>query len=309
VAKRLKQIQLDEISLVSAPANRKKFYIIKEQKCPDCGGILKQMRIDEDEACTQLKCSECGRIIESSTIKEVFEMEDLMKIYKELTGDSEDFSEEQISILKAMKEETLNAIKGALNMLNKYKADMPKDLKDAVDVLAKYVTGKAPYPYPYPTKKDAEILDQLIEKHKKEVVELEKAGKKLSKDTIEKIRSVIKSLAGLPDAIKTLQSLLPEGEEVKKDTNEDDKSGELAEQVKKEFTDKLGEIVKSIEKMTEESKKTAEEVKKSAEDMDKRLTVLEEEKGIKKSIDGEGDDDEDEEAGNFPSITKALQNG
>ena len=87
MARNLSRIKIREVSLVNAPANRKKFLIIKEEKCPGCGGILKQLRIGEDDSCTQLKCSGCAKVYENSINKGGVVMDKLKELFKELTGE------------------------------------------------------------------------------------------------------------------------------------------------------------------------------------------------------------------------------
>ena len=164
MARKLEDIKLKEISLVSSPANRKKFFVIKEQKCPECGGILKQQRIDEDgKSCTQLKCSECGEIYKNSNEEESVKMKDFNELFKGVTD--EDITEEYEKIFKSLSDEVKTAMEGALTLFNKYKEDIPKDLWDAIGVISKHAIGT----YSHPVKKEEEVLNLLLEKYKKEI--------------------------------------------------------------------------------------------------------------------------------------------
>jgi len=171
----LLDINIDEISLVDVPAIRKKFLIVKKDK----NDMQKTSDKDQDN-------SDIENLIKEGKLK----MNELIEIYKSLTNDQENFTEQQLEIMKKLSPEAINALKGALNILNKFKGDFSQELKDAVAVLAKFIAK--PYPYPYPAKKSDE--------------DLEKAGKKISKDT----------LAAIKKAIGILKAALARGDDTKK---------------------------------------------------------------------------------------------
>ena len=285
MSRKLKDIKIKEISLVTSPANRKMFFFAKQDLkrdsegnyiCTNCENVLKQEIIDEDESCIQLECSECG--LKINIIKEKRnEMKELTEIYKSFT--EEDFSEEQTELAKELSEKSKGAITASLNMLNKYKADMPADLLDAIKTMTKYATGA----YSSPTKKSDDAIKEAVEKAEGELKdakeELEKAGKKLSKDTIEKIKAAVK-------ALESLKTLLPEDEIGKSDSPDKDFSEDI-KKMSETLDGKITKVVDLISKMAEESKKADEE---AAE----RLAVLEKEKGTRKGIDGNDDDDDDD---------------
>ena len=311
MARKLKRIKLHEISLVTAPANRRKFLIIKEEKCSDCGGILKQVRIGEDDSCVQLKCSECGTLVKRNLKKEGYKMEKLIVIFKQLMGDDfEEFTKEETLLLKALTDESTTALTEAITTLESYKGDMPETLLGAVGTVVKHAVGKAPNPYVVPESNDEGVLDKLLEKYKKDIEDLEKSGKKLSKDTVEKIKSAIKSLTDIPTVIEALQSLLPEDTSpVKKEEKDIDKTSVIVAGIKEEVTGALSEVNKAIEKIAEDNKTAMDGLKKSSDDVGKRLETLENEKGVKKSIDddGTGDDDKDiKKKGGWHTITDAM---
>jgi len=197
-------------------------------------------------------------------------MKDLKEQLKDLLG--EDFSEEEFEkAQKKLDEKVVNALKGALNILNKYKGDFPDELKKAVGILAKHAgygnsAQKSKEPY-----KLEEVLEVLEKTH------LEKAGAKLSKNTREQIQKAIDALKKLLDA--------------------DLKKGEGDGELKKE----LEEIKESIKKLGEKGKD--EDLKKELDKITKRLETIEKAKGIKKSIDGDEDGDGKEKpkwSGFFP---------
>ncbi|GAH67857.1 unnamed protein product, partial [marine sediment metagenome] len=138
------------------------------------------------------------------------ELKDLLDSYFD---EEVSFAPEEFEFEKAkLSDKALNALKGALNLINKYKKDFPDDLKDAVGVLAKY----ASYGYGYPAKKKEDDKD------------LKKSGELLSKGIVGKIKRII----------KTLNDLLPEGdrEDLKKSVVDEGKDAD------KEFKNALDEV-------------------------------------------------------------------
>jgi septal ring factor EnvC (AmiA/AmiB activator) len=174
--------------------------------------------------------------------------------------------------MKKLSPEAINSIKGALNILNKFKGDFSQELKDAVAVLAKFVAK--PYPYPYPAKKSDE--------------DLEKAGKKISKDTLKAIKKAIGILNGVlskgdetKEAISVLSALL--SEEEKKALKKADEA--------KEKDEKIDSVIKEATETKEKLEKDLGEKDKSISELTKRLETLEKAKGIKKQIEGQDEDD------------------
>jgi len=194
------------------------------------------------------------------------ELKELLDSYfgEEVSFDTEEFEKAKLS------DKALDALKGALNLINKYKKDFPDDLKDAVGVLAKY----ASYGYGYPAKKSDDNKD------------INKAGKTLSKDTVGRVKNVVKVFNELQSVIKALNELLPE-EDQKKLKKSDATDGKDADKEFKDALDEVTNIAKKLEKKLEEKDQTIEK-------LNKRLETVEKEKGIKKSIDGQdGDGDDD----------------
>lgn len=207
MARELKDIEIAELSLVDLPANKKKFLFFKARGegrgaggsaqgdggakfcvCPKCNYSEEHGKLGEGKTtpCAKIKCPECGTLMQGSDTKVLkgdkimdTEMQELLKSY---------FGEDvEIDFEKAeeLSDKALNAIKGALKLVNKYKTDFPDDLKKAVGVLAKY----AGYGYGYPAKKQ----------------DVEKSGAKFSKDTLEKLKKAIEALEalkGVPPELK-----------------------------------------------------------------------------------------------------------
>jgi len=305
MARELKEIEIEEISLVDAASNRKKFYIVKKddtkkqktQISINSDGTVKGTKIlmggeevkdlvdfsfsfymprsgDVDGLGKNISCS-YSKVTETedgfkhtdhfylSKSLEVKEgMKDLKEQLQELLG--EDFSEEDFEkAQKKLDEKVIGALKGALNILNKYKGDFPDELKKAVGVLAKHAgygaTQKSKEPY-----KLEEILEVLEKAH------LEKAGAKLSKSTRQQIQKAI-------DALTKLLEL---------DKKNTEGNGEL----KKELEEIKDSMKKLAGKLGEKGKD--EDVKEELGKITKRLETIEKIKGVKKSIDGDGSSEE-----------------
>ena len=218
------------------------------------------------------------------------ELKDLLDSYFD---EEVSFAPEEFELEKAeLSDKALNAIKGALKLISKYKADFPDDLKGAVGVLAKY----ASYGYGYPAKKKEEDKKGDKEGDK----DVEKSGKALSKDTVGKIKNVIKAINGLNSVIKALNDLLPEGdrEDLKKSVVD---KGKDANEEFKNALDGISDITKKLEKKLEEKDQTIEKLGKDLKEKDKgiselskRLETLEKDKGIKKTIEGQDDGGDDD---------------
>lgn len=249
--RKLKDIDVDEITLCESAANRKKFFILKSEDTMEefIKQLKKFMAPDEEE------------------------------------GDEEQaLTEKDIEKAEKLSDKAMTAIKGALNILNKYKADMPDDVLKAIQTLAKYAS------YGYPAKKE----------------DIDKAGAKLSKTTRDQIQKALDYVKESPKAIAVLKTLL--GQEVQKTEPTD---GDGDEKLSAETLAKLDRLAE-LEKAEAERKK-AEDDKKAQEDLDKKIEKKLEEmgvksKGVKKSIDGQdedkdaGDKDTDEEEDKFPSV-------
>ena len=167
--RKLVEIDVDEITLCGSAANRKKFFIKKmEEKVDDFIEELKKFMAEDDE------------------------------------DEKEMLTEEEIAKAEKLSEEVIKTVKGALNILNKYKADMPDDVLVAIKTLAKYAA------YGYPAMKE----DQEDKKDQENQEDVEKAGAKLSKSTREQISKILALIKESPKASNMLKTLL--GQEVQK---------------------------------------------------------------------------------------------
>lgn len=250
--RKLFDIDVDEITLCESAANRKKFFI-------------KKMEDNMEEFIKQLK---------------KFMAPD------EEEGDEEGaLTEEEIEKAEKLSDKAMTAIKGALNILNKYKADMPDDVLKAIQTLAKYAS------YGYPAKKE----------------DIDKAGAKLSKTTRDQIQKALDFIKESPKAIAALKALL--GQEVQKTEPGEGSDGEKLSSDTLVKLERLAELEKA-----EEERQKADQKKKADDYITKQVAKTLEEmgikkKGVKKSIDGQdkdtkddagGGDDDDEDP--YPSI-------
>ena len=225
MTKKLSEIEIDEISLVDLPAIRKKFVIIKNEKS-----------------------------------RQVIKMDELIKIFKAVNG-LEELSKEQEAALKALSEDEVKKYSGALEVLSKYKDELPKDLNKELSVLAKFGV------------REIKVVKETEE-------DLEKAGKKLSKDTLDIIGHAVKQLSGFTDAIDSLSKLLPSEDTEKMAT-------EKAEKEKVE-----NKINEAVTKAAEETKEELTKKDKSIKDLEEKVSKLEVEKGGKKSLEEETEEEE-----------------
>jgi len=312
--RKLKNIKVSEVSFVKNPASRKLFLFFKsleksgELVCPECGYKLDY---SGHRVPGRKKCPKCGTIMQCAAKKsegiqmpkdkhieavlESFEKEELEGIelekeYRDLLD--EEMDAEHIAKAKKMPTEALNAIKGAFRMLNKWKEHLPSELKSAVDALAKFASGKYPYPKPYKKSEDEEE-------------DVEKAGKRISKFVSGEIWA----------AIKRLQSLLPE--DFKKEQEMEDQEIDTTELLKSLHTLLTKEEGKEEgngddkEGDGEEDKgaSTESNLMKKLEEIGERLERVEKARGLKKGIeiDGEKKDDKedlkkDDEGDPWPSL-------
>jgi len=208
-------------------------------------------------------------------------MDEFIELLKSFMGeDDEEFklTEEDIAKAGKLDEKAIKAIQGALNILNKYKDVYPNDVLTAIKTLTKY----ASYGYSYPATKSMTDEDFI-----NELADVEKAGRKLSKATIEQLRKALEIIQGL---IKEKEDDITKGEELPPEVVE--KLEKLAEYEKAEK--------ERIEKERIEKEKKQEELIK---ELKERIEKLEKSKGIKKSIDGQDDDDDDKDKGvKWPSL-------
>lgn len=311
---KLEEIETEEISLVDVPANKRKFLFTKADTdgsdstvpngiltCPNCGH--QEALIDFVKNASEL-CPECGANLLSSDTEIIFKrrhiMDDtLLELFETLFEDDEDLTDEEVAQIekaeKKLPKEALNALKGALTMLNKYKAKFPDNVKEAINTLAKFATSG----YGYPAKKKDEDDD------------VEKAGAKLSKDTVSKLKKIIGLIEKAPEAIKLLKEMVP---------TEAKKSEEI-------LVDKLDQVIDAIGKLAETGEVEEEEdtdddegkkkkktkktgLEKQVEELSGVVKKIAEAKGLSKLLKGQGgkeeieEDEEDEELDQTKTKTK-----
>lgn len=198
------------------------------------------------------------------------------KFIKALKGfvedeDGDELTTEEIAKAEALGKEPREVIENALSTFEEYRESMPDDLLAATRILVK----------------QASIIDAPISKEA-----LEKAGATLSKANKAALTKVLDFLKGGGPAIASLQALL--GLKVEKTEQVVDDNGEKLSAETEAKLEKLEEFEKAekerIETEQAEIKKKAEEKEKELEE---RLEALEKQKGIKKSIDQKGDEDDE----------------
>jgi len=129
----LKDIHVEEVSLVGNPANNKRFFFFKQ---------------------------------------EIFKMDkELKEAIEEFTG--EELTDEKLEEISkaALKPKALTELKAALKILNQYKSDLPDDLADAISSLAKFLASATKTSYGYPAKKGNENIMADKEKDIRKTVE------------------------------------------------------------------------------------------------------------------------------------------
>jgi len=184
--------------------------------------------------------------------------------------DGDELTAEEIKKAEALAKEPKEIIENALNTFEEYRESMPDDLLAATRILVK----------------QASLID--VPTITKEA--LEKAGAALSKANKAALTKVLDFLKGSNPAIASLQALL--GLKVEKTEHVVDDDGEKLSDETVAKLEELEQFKKTekdrIEKEEKEEKKKADDENKDLED---RIEALEKQKGIKKSIDKQGDDD------------------
>jgi len=288
MTRKLKDIELHEVSLVDKAANKKKFLFFKQEGKPtpakklkkkiniviDSDGTIGGTKIainkDEIENMRDFNFSfwsneDTSRAVSCSYSKVIgtedgFSRSETFYLSKGDTKMDEKIQEqlheyfgkdEKIDFEKA---EDNAAVVKALETVNEYREDFPDDLKASVGMIAKQAGLYAP--------------SQKVEK-KEDKTDVEKAGAKLSKDTLKKIQ----------DALDALKSILPE---LKENTEKRDEVEKVIEDVTKRLD--------NIEKKKEDD--TQSKLAATLNEISKRLEVVEKGTGIKKSVEGQDDGDD-----------------
>lgn len=226
----LKDIDVDEISLVDAGAVRKKFYIKKRRS-----------------------------------------LMDLIELLKDFLGEDTELTDEEIEKAGKLSEEAAKAISSAVSALNKFKDDFPPEILSALKTLTKFAS------YGYPAKK-AEEVDFL-----KEMVDLEKAGARLSKATIEdlkKVAAIVEKLIGASE------------DKVKKAAGDKVDIDKLPDTVVARL-EKLDRIeAEAVEKKQKEKDKEFTDMKKDVGDVKDMLKKIAKGEPISKQLEEEEEDDD-----------------
>jgi hypothetical protein len=248
MARKLIDLEVEEVSLVDAAANRTKFAIIKR------------------------------RVI----------MDELTALLKALLG--EEVTDAELAKAKELPEDAMKAIKGALNILNKYKDEFPAEILSAIKSLAKFSS------YGYPEKKTEELSKE----------DVEKVGARLSKATLEELKKISTALDGVDlKAIKKIREIV---DGLIKDASILDKKlyDGLPEDVRARLI-KLDADEAEAQKKVQETTQT--EVVKAAiveaiKPLQAEIAELKKTKGITKSVKGQegGDKGEEDKSGFWPSL-------
>ena len=199
---------------------------------------------------------------------------ELKDLFTEFLGVPEAELELSLAKAKELSEAAAKAIKGALNILSKFKDELPDPVLEAVKVLGKFAS------YGYPEKKAAEPD-----------VDVEKVGARLSKATLEQLKSikdVIEKFLGEGPNMKKvkamLEDLIGKAEVIKQSGLSPEVVAQLAE------LDKLrAEKADELKKQDDKEKSDLKELLKKTQD---RLDKLEKSKG-KSAQAKDGDDDQD----------------
>jgi len=301
MGRKLKNISLQEISMVDKPASKKQFLFFKQEGKPapakklkkkiniviDSDGTVGGTKIQAngdtlgklrdfsfsfyrgDEIGSPVSCS-YSTLVETDdgfSRAETFYLSkgDLImdeEIKKQL---DEYFGEDAEVDFEKAEENT--AVVEALVTVNEYREELPDDLKKAVGTIAKQA---ALYHPSAPEKKEKDTI--------------KKAGAKLSKDTRDKLEAAMA-------ALESLKSILPTAE--KSDENDE---GDL----KKKIAD-LTKSITDIEKKKDET--TKEELTQTLDSLTARLKKVEETTGVKKSVVGQDDSTDDGTKKLWPSIS------
>lgn len=248
-------IEIDEVTLCKSPANRRKFFITKqEEPMKEFIEALKKFMADDED-----------------------------KVDEALTKD-------EIAKVEKLSDEDVKELKGALDELSNYDLkNIPNDGLTAIRTLAKKASfGQSPA--------KAKEIDFMSE-----IMDVTKAGARFSKATVEQLKKVrdmiIKLIGDRENAVSKKNKDL--SDEVK---------AELVELERLRTEDK-----ERIEKEQKEKDEAAEErIKKLEERLNKKdeeIETLQEQKGVKKSIDGPDDEEKkekkkgaDDEVDKFPSF-------
>jgi len=135
-------------------------------------------------------------------------MDELVKVLKEYLGVTDDKAE--VLVAKAdLSEKAVEALKKALEILKKYKADFPDDLKEAVDTVSKYAVSYYGYGSPEKDDKDTSVNKDKDKDIKKEDDKPNGQSTQEVKDArVDQLVTQVAELTKSLEAVKTLQDRL-----------------------------------------------------------------------------------------------------
>lgn len=202
-------------------------------------------------------------------------MDKLIQLYKALTG--QEITSEEI--------EKDDKLQQALTALESWDEDLPTEIIDAFKTMNETVQKKAEADTEEP------VVDDILSDYISLLEKVQKAGAKLSKDTITKLK----------DIASKINALLPEGERfMKVAPNQEERILDAL----KDLSDRMGKLEKGD---GEDDEGDETDVAKTLKAIDERLKVVEKNKGVRKGADNDGNDGNDEDGGSgdedpWPSI-------
>jgi len=286
--KNLKDIKINEVSMVDLPANKLPFLFFKQKDGNRVASISKKklnIEIESDGTTKGTTVSIDGKSLGKlrdfsfsfwSTAKGG---EPVSCSYSKVVEDEGGFKRTETFYLtkgKVMNKELLKAlqeylgtedidfekkvgeeeIQKALELITKeYKESLPGDLAEAVGLIAKTAANS------FAAKKEEDV---------------NKAGAKFSKDVLKKLKAVLAS-------VEALKSILPE---MKESTEKSDTSG-LVKSI-----EELNKAVEGLSKQ-DDTESNDDKLVKALGDIAKRLETVEKATGTKKSIEGQENNQDD----------------
>lgn len=296
-ARNLKDIKVNEVSLVDMPANKSPFLFFKRQGDQQIIPMNKQKKI-------KINIESDGTVggtsvsVNGSTLKKLksfdfgFYGDDpkqaIHAAYSIITNKEGGFSRTESYRLtkgdKTMNEQLLKAlqkylgtedidfkkgideetIEKAISLItSEYQESFPQDLEEAVGVLAKRASESF-------NKSDTDDND------------VEKAGAKFSRDALSKLKAII-------SAVESLKAMLPNSKEpTQKSADTDDEISELGKKV----TQLSEAIAKLGKKDNSEDESSISKLSETLENLSKRLEAIEKDGATRKSIEGDDTDDD-----------------
>ncbi len=317
----LKNIKLGEVSLVDKPANKRPFLFFKrdiEKKKLTIGivsdgtkggteitlngDIVKDLNsfhfgfypgMDGDDGKDNAISCSYSKVVETDDGFKRSETFYLSKgefaMNKEIEKQLKAYFGEDAEIdFEKMEANDPKAISEALVTINEYREDFPGELKKAIGLIAKQ-SGFCDV-----------IVSKILEQKKKsndkdgENKDIEKAGAKFSKETLEKLESVIKAI----EALKKILPALTDATEKSADSGDKNKGDTDETKAAMEKLTKAIEGIHKPDKNKDEDEKS--DLAKAVEKITERLGVVEKGTGVAKKIDGQ--EDTDNSGKKWPSI-------